>query len=106
MGLKYPHLKRMTDHMNEMVAAWLNCEDNVTAPSWASLISALDEIGLQGTANHIGKVCISITAELKIFGGPWLFSMKNYQMVNHPKVLGPLGQLVLHTHARFHNMQS
>ena len=45
LGLYYPHLRKMSPLLEELVAAWLNREDNVLSasgePSWASLIKAL-----------------------------------------------------------------
>ena len=57
LGLKYPHLKRMTSLLGDMVAAWLNGEDNVLTcsgpPSRASLSAALRSIGKAGIATII-----------------------------------------------------
>ena len=58
LGLYYPHLHNMTRSLlNEMVAAWLNREDNVLSatgdPSWASLIQALRDIDQPGIAQRI-----------------------------------------------------
>lgn len=42
--------------MGDMVAAWLNGEDDVSnaaSPSWASLIAALETINHHGIANQI-----------------------------------------------------
>ncbi len=59
LGLFYPHLKRMSasTFMGDMLAAWLNSEDNVVAasgyPSWTSLINALENIEQHGIAQTI-----------------------------------------------------
>ena len=59
LGLKYPRLRRMTSLMGELVAAWLNGQDDVLKasgpPSWASLIKALGNIGQHGIAQRIDK---------------------------------------------------
>ena len=42
------------DKLNDMVAAWLNGEDDVvTPPTWATLVEALREIGQNGVADNI-----------------------------------------------------
>ncbi len=60
LGLYYPHLRKMNPLLEELVAAWLNREDNVQSasgdPSWASLSKALRDIGQSGTADKIAKV--------------------------------------------------
>ena len=53
LGLRYPHLRNMSRPiLNEMVAAWLNGEDNVLSatgpPSWDSLRQALKGINQPG----------------------------------------------------------
>lgn len=56
LGLHYPHMKRMAYLMGDMVAAWLNCEDNVRKlcpPSWDNLIRALENIKQHGLAQVI-----------------------------------------------------
>ena len=57
LGLYYPHLRKMSPLLEELVAAWLNREDNVLsasgAPSWTSLIKALRDINQSGTAQKI-----------------------------------------------------
>ena len=59
LGLNYPRMRRMTSLMSDMVAAWLNGDDNVLTtsgpPSWASLIRALGSIGHQGIAQRINE---------------------------------------------------
>ena len=59
LGLYYPHLRRMNPLLEEMVAAWLNREDNVLSasgdPSWASLIKALQDINQPGIAKKIAE---------------------------------------------------
>ena len=59
LGLLYPHLRRMSPFLEEMVAAWLNREDNVLSasgePSWASLIKALQDIDQPGIAKKIAE---------------------------------------------------
>ena len=59
LGLYYPHLRRMSPLLEEMVAAWLNREDNVLSasgdPSWSSLIKALRDINQPGIAGTISK---------------------------------------------------
>ena len=61
LGLYYPHLHNMSRSLrNEMVAAWLNGEDNVLTatgdPSWASLIKALRAIDQPGIASKVTQV--------------------------------------------------
>ena len=58
LGLYYPHLHNMSRPLlNEMVASWLNLEDNVLSatgvPSWASLIKALQVIDQPGIAGKV-----------------------------------------------------
>ena len=59
LGLYYPHLRRMSPLLDEMVAAWLNREDNVLTasgePSWASLIKALQDTNQPGIAKKIAE---------------------------------------------------
>ncbi len=61
LGLYYPHMKRMSpsSFMGDMLAAWLNKEDNVMAasgdPSRASLIKALKCIEKHGIAQEISQ---------------------------------------------------
>ena len=59
LGLDYPHLRRMNPLLGEMVAAWLNREDNVLSvsgnPTWASLIKALQDINQPGVAETISE---------------------------------------------------
>ena len=59
LGLYYPHLRKMDRLLKDMVAAWLNREDNVLSasgdPSWASLIKALQDIDQQGIAKKIAE---------------------------------------------------
>ena len=59
LGLYYPHLRKMSPLLEEMVAAWLNREDNVLSasgdPSWASLIKALKDIDQSGIAKKIAE---------------------------------------------------
>ena len=59
LGLYYPHLRKMSPLLKEMVAAWLNREDNVLSasgdPSWASLIKALQDINQAGIAKKIAE---------------------------------------------------
>ena len=57
LGLRYPKLKRMHYLLGDMVAAWLNEEDNVLRasgpPSWTSLVQALEDMGQPGIASRI-----------------------------------------------------
>ena len=57
LGLYYPHLRKMSPLLEELVAAWLNREDNVLSasgdPSWTSLIKALRDIDQPGIAQKI-----------------------------------------------------
>ena len=57
LGLFYPHLRKMDHLLKDMVAAWLNREDNVLTasgdPTWASLIKALQDINQPGVAKKI-----------------------------------------------------
>jgi hypothetical protein len=47
LGLRYPKLRRMTNILDEMTAAWLNKEDNVLGksgePTWNGLAEALEK---------------------------------------------------------------
>ena len=57
LGLLYDNLKHMTPLRDEMIAAWLDQQDNVVEqsgePSWKSLKSALEDIEHMGIANAI-----------------------------------------------------
>ena len=57
LGLSYPKLRNMEPLCDEMVAAWLNKEDEVMEqsgePSWNSLKTALRKIGQTGLADSI-----------------------------------------------------
>ena len=57
LGLSYPKMKKMEPLCEDMVAAWLNKEDNVSKksgePSWESLKEALKKIGQTGLADTI-----------------------------------------------------
>ena len=56
LGLSYSKLKKMEPLCEEMVAAWLNKEDNVSKsgePSWKSLKAALIKISQTGLADTI-----------------------------------------------------
>ena len=59
LGLKYPHLQRMQILPDDMVAAWLNIEDEVMdisgIPTWSSLIKALEDTDQKGVASRIRK---------------------------------------------------
>ena len=59
LGLSYPKLKRMKLLCGDVVAAWLNKEDNVSRqsgePSWESLRTALKSIGQTGLADKISQ---------------------------------------------------
>lgn len=61
LGLYFPHMKRMplSSFMSDMVAAWLNKEDNVSiasgAPSWNSLVKALKSVEQHGIAHDISQ---------------------------------------------------
>ena len=57
LGLYYPRLRKMTPLLEELVAAWLNKDDNVRVasgdPTWESLIKALRDIDKTGLAEEI-----------------------------------------------------
>lgn len=57
LGLLYPNLKRMNNILDDMIAAWLNKEDNVLKnsghPTWRRLVEALEKIGQKGIAEDI-----------------------------------------------------
>ena len=65
LGLLYPTLERIKiDHgtvercKTEMLAAWLQQQDNVTkkgVPSWSTLKTALENIGEKELASEIGE---------------------------------------------------
>ena len=59
LGLFYPTLEKMNNLLTEMVAAWLNREDNVLQqsgePTWNGLVDALKKIGQAGIAKDILK---------------------------------------------------
>ena len=60
LGLRYSHLRNMSRPLlNELVAAWLNREDDVLSatgdPSWARLIQALTDINQPGIAKDISE---------------------------------------------------
>ncbi len=59
LGLYYPHLRKMNHLLKDMVASWLNREDNVQSasgdPSWGSLIKTLRVIDQPGIADKIAK---------------------------------------------------
>ena len=64
LGLLLPTLNKMQTLPQNMVAAWLNREDNVLSksgkPSWSNLVNALREIGQNGVAEDIKSKYISI----------------------------------------------
>ena len=57
LGLQYPSLQRMSNLMNEVVAAWLNEKDHVLTvsgpPSWGSLARALEDIDQHSLAHRL-----------------------------------------------------
>ena len=57
LGLRYPKLRRMTNILDDMTAAWLNKEDSVLyksgEPTWSGLTEALEKIGQMGVAEDI-----------------------------------------------------
>lgn len=57
LGLRYPKLRRMTNILDDMTAAWLNKEDIVLdksgEPTWSRLVEALEKIGQKGVAKDI-----------------------------------------------------
>ena len=57
LGLLYPTLQKMTSFPDEMVAAWLNRQDNVLQhsgePTWSTLENALRKIGQTGLAENV-----------------------------------------------------
>ena len=59
LGISYPKLVRMINLPAEMVAAWLNREDNVLQqsgePTWGGLADALQKIRQTGIADDIRK---------------------------------------------------
>ena len=57
LGLSFTRVKNMEqDKLNDMVAAWLNGDDDVvTPPTWATLVEALREIGKNGVADEIER---------------------------------------------------
>lgn len=59
LGLYRHNLKRMKDLLEDMVAAWLRENDNVTeasgSPSWTTLATALEDIGHERIASRIRK---------------------------------------------------
>ena len=69
LGLLYPTLQKMSSFPDEMVAAWLNRQDNVLScsgePTWSTLEDALRKIGQTGLAEDVKteKICHSISHE-------------------------------------------
>lgn len=57
LGLFYPNLRRMTNILDDMTAAWLNKEDDILdksgEPTWSRLVEALEKIGQKGVAEDI-----------------------------------------------------
>ena len=57
LGLLYPTLRKMTSFPDEMVAAWLNRQDEVLKhggePTWSTLENALRKIGQTGLAEDV-----------------------------------------------------
>lgn len=57
LGITHPRLRRMKDHISEMVAAWLIQSDNVLRksgiPCLSTLAKALEEIGERGIARDL-----------------------------------------------------
>ena len=57
LGLSYPKIKRMTNILSDVTAAWLNREDQVLEkcgePTWSRLADALERIGQIGIAEDI-----------------------------------------------------
>ena len=69
LGLYYPHLRKMNPLLEELVAAWLNREDNVSGdPSWASLIKALRDINQPGIAQKIEEGMVLEARLLRAIG--------------------------------------
>ena len=70
LGLLYPNLKRMTNTLDDMTAAWLNKEDNVLhrsgKPTWSRLVEALENIGQVGIAEDIKNEKCSNETEQEI----------------------------------------
>ena len=67
LGLLYPTLQRMSSFPDEMVAAWLNREDEVLQksgePTWSTLEDALRKIGQNGLAEDVkgkGQICMHV----------------------------------------------
>lgn len=68
LGLLYPTLQKMSSLPDEVVAAWLNREDEVLQksgePTWSTLEDALRKIGQNGLAEDVkgkGQICHVIT---------------------------------------------
>ena len=59
LGLAYPNLLKMTQLPHEMVAAWLNRQDDVLTrggePTWKGLAEALKKVGQTGVAEDIRR---------------------------------------------------
>lgn len=70
LGLLYIHLKRMHTLLHDMVDAWLNEEDSVTEksgpPSWTSLMTVLEEVGMRGIAVKIRSMYIIYSYIIKL----------------------------------------
>lgn len=57
-GLFHPKLNRMRHYPNDVVAAWLRREDDVSnkcRPTWRNLALALEHIGQNGIAEAVRK---------------------------------------------------
>ena len=67
LGLSHPRLTRMTQLPSEMVASWLNEQDDVLSrsgkPTWNRLADALKEIGQTGIAVKIRQTKCPSTAD-------------------------------------------
>ena len=68
LGLRYPKLRRMTNILDDMPAAWLNKEDSVLdksgEPTWSGLTEALEKTGQKGVAEGIkNKIRQGISAK-------------------------------------------
>ena len=59
LGLHHPNLKRSKNILPDMVTFWLRQDDRVTetsgSPTWASLATALEDVGHTGVASRIRK---------------------------------------------------
>ena len=106
LGLSYPKVRRMANSPDDVIAAWLDREDQVIEksgePTWSRLVDALEKIGQRGIAEEIrnnkccgktditpskieGKFCktivtVCIITHIDKFSTEWVKSVNNTKL--------------------------